>query len=65
MPTGIYKRKRNFPRANYRTKFKKNVEELRKFIKENDIRLLGLLEYIRKRNHKKVRKETINAKNNS
>ena len=60
MPTGIYKRK-----ANYRTKFKKNVEELRKFIKENDIKLLELLEYIRKRNYKKVRKETINAKNNS
>lgn len=60
MPKGIYER-----RGNYKIKFKKNVEELRRFIRENDIKLLGLLEYIRKRNYKKVRKETINAKNNS
>ena len=44
MPKGIYER-----RGNCKTKFKKNVEELRRFIKENDIKLLELLEYIRKR----------------
>ena len=58
MPSGLYKRKNNFPRGKYRTKFKKNVEEFRKFIKENDIKLLDLLEYIRKRNYKKSEKET-------
>ncbi len=56
MPTGIYKCRRNFPRGKYRTKFKKNVEELREFIKENDIKLLGLWGYIKKRSNKKIQK---------
>ena len=47
-------------------KFHKSPEELRELDKENDIKLLKLLEYIRRRNNKKVRKETIsNVKSNS
>jgi len=42
------------------------AEELRKLDKENDIKLLRLLEYMRKRNDKKIQKETVsNVKNNS
>jgi len=42
------------------------TEELRKFTKENDIKLLELLKYIRERNNKKIKKETnSNVKNNS
>jgi ABC-type Zn uptake system ZnuABC Zn-binding protein ZnuA len=60
MPKGIFKRKK------YKSQFRKNVEELREFIKENDIKLLGLWEYIRRRNYKKIKKETIfNVKNNT
>jgi len=33
------------------------AEELRKIEKENDIKLLGLLRYLRKRNYRKARKE--------
>ena len=36
------------------------AEELREFDKENDIKLLKLLEYIRKRNDKKIGKENEN-----
>ena len=45
--------------------FHKTGEELRKLDRENDIKLLELLEYLRRRNDKKIQKETINAKNNS
>ena len=45
--------------------FHKTAKELRAFAKENDIKLLKLLEYLRRRNNKKVRKETINVKSNS
>jgi len=54
-----------YSKGKYKTKFRKNVEELRKFIKENDIKLLELLKYLRKRNDKKIQKETVNAKNNT
>jgi len=37
-----------------------NAEELREFVKENDIKLLRLLEYLRKRNYKKIEKGRIN-----
>ncbi len=37
-------------------KFHKTKGELRKLAKENNIKLLGLLEYIRKRNDKKIQK---------
>jgi len=37
-------------------KFHRTEEELRGFNKENNIKLLRLLEYIRKRNHKKIQK---------
>ena len=70
MPKGIYKRtkrgkykiiekrikkqvKKKIKRHN---KFRRNMEDLRKFIKENDIKLLELLEYIRIRNRKKIQK---------
>ncbi len=36
--------------------FHKTVEELRELNKENDIKLLELLKYIRKRRHKKIQK---------
>ncbi len=46
--------------------FHKTAEELRELDKENDIKLLRLLEYIKKRNYKKIQKETVfNVKNNS
>lgn len=71
MPKGLYKRtergkykiikkrikkqvKKKIKRPN---KFRRNVEDLRKFIKENDIKLLELLEYMRIRNRKKIQKE--------
>ena len=39
-------------------KFHITAKELRKLAKENDIKLLKLLEYIRRRNYKKIQKET-------
>jgi len=51
MPTGVYKHKRNFSREKYRSQFR-----LREFVKENDIKLLELLEYLRRRNDKKIQK---------
>ena len=36
--------------------FHRTAEELREFTKENDIKLLKLLKYIRKRNDKKIQK---------
>ena len=60
MPKNIYKHKK------HKSQFRKNIEELREFTKENDIKLLGLLKYLRKRSNKKIKKETVsNAKNNS
>ena len=54
------------PRVLYKTKFRRSVEELRAFVKENDIKLLELLKYIRRKNDKKIEKETVsNVKNNS
>lgn len=44
------------PRGKYKTKFRRSIKELREFLKENDIKLLRLLEYIRKRKHKKIQK---------
>jgi len=44
------------PRGPYKTKFRRSVEELREFIKENDIKLLELLKYLRRRNDKKIQK---------
>ena len=38
--------------------FHKTAEELREFAKENNIKLLELLKYIRRRNDKKIGKET-------
>lgn len=36
--------------------FHRTTEELREFTKENDIKLLELREYIRRRNYKKIQK---------
>ena len=53
MTSGVYKRaKRN-------DKFRRSAEELREFVKENDIKLLGLFEYLRRRNDKKIEKGII------
>lgn len=38
------------------SKFHKTKEELRKLDKENNIKFLRLLEYLRKRNNKKIQK---------
>ena len=45
--------------------FHKIKKELMALNKENNIKLLKLLGYLRRRNNKKIQKETINAKNNS
>ena len=42
-----------FKRVN---EFHRTVEELREFTKENDIKLLELWEYLRRRNYKKIQK---------
>jgi len=39
--------------------FHKTKEELRKLDRENNIKLLRLLEYLRKRSNKKIQKETV------
>jgi len=39
--------------------FHRTTEELKEFTKENDIKLLELLKYIRRRNDKKIQKETM------
>jgi len=39
--------------------FHKTTEELREFRKENDIKLLKLLEYLKRRNYKKIQRETV------
>ena len=38
------------------SKFNKTKEELRELDKENNIKLLRLLEYLRRRNYKKIQK---------
>ena len=55
------------PRVLYKTKFRRSVKELREFVEENDIKLLEFLKYMRRRNGKKIRKETVlkDVKNNS
>jgi len=40
--------------------FHKTAEELKEFKKENNIKLLKLLEYLKKRNYKKIGKENEN-----
>jgi len=45
-----------YSKGKYKTKFRRNVEELRTFIKENDIKLLELLKYMRRR---KVKNDTV------
>ena len=45
--------------------FHKTAEELRELDKENNIKLLRLLEYIKRRSNKEIQKEAIfNVKNN-
>lgn len=41
-----------------RKKVRITTEELRELDKENDIKLLRLLEYLRERSNKKIQKET-------
>ena len=40
----------------YSSKFHRTAEELREFTKENDIKLLELLKYMRRRNDKNIQK---------
>jgi len=59
MTSGVYKRTKRTKRGAYKiNKFRRSVEELREFVKENDIKLLELFEYLRRRNDKKIGKET-------
>jgi len=59
MTSGVYQRK-NIKRGLARkSKFRRNLKELKEFIKENDIKLLKLWEYLRRRNYKKIQKETM------
>ena len=55
MPSSIYKltKREKFKRVSM---FHRTTEELREFAKENDIKLLELLEYLRRRNDKKIGK---------
>ena len=55
MPSCIYKRtkREKFERVSM---FHRTIEESREFAKENDIKLLKLLEYLRRRNDKKIQK---------
>ena len=39
--------------------FHRTAEELRELDKENNIKLLRLLEYLKKRSDKKIKKETV------
>lgn len=54
MPGGLYNKKKKLKREGL---FYRTAEELRKFAKENDIKLLEMREYLRRRNHKKIKKE--------
>jgi hypothetical protein len=54
MPRGLYNKKKKLKREGI---FHRTAEELREFAKENDIKLLELREYLRKINHKKIKKE--------
>ena len=54
MTSGVYQRK-NIKRGLARkSKFRRNLKELKEFIKENDIKLLKLFKYMRRRNDKKI-----------
>ena len=53
MPKILCLRKKDLIR---KSMFHKTAEELREFARENGIKLLGLLEYLRKRNNKKIQK---------
>jgi len=53
MSKGLCLRKKDLIR---KSMFHRTAEELREFIKENDIKLLKLLKYMRRRNDKKNRK---------
>jgi len=47
-----------------KSKFHKSKEELREFVKENNIKLLELLKYLRRRNDKKIRAQGPELKEN-
>jgi hypothetical protein len=53
MPSGICKitKREKFKRVSI---FHRTAEELKEFTKENNIKLLQLLEYMRRRNYKKI-----------
>jgi len=55
MTSGVYKltKREKFERVSM---FHRTIEESREFAKENDIKLLKLLEYLRRRNDKKIQK---------
>ena len=54
-----WRQKIKMPRGKYKIKFRRSIKELKEFLKENDIRLLNLSEYLRKRNDKKIEKGII------
>jgi len=56
MTSGVYQRKNIIKGLARKSKFRRNLKELKEFIKEDDIKLLELWEYLKRRNNKK-RKE--------
>ena len=56
MPKVIYQKEKVLIK---KIMFHKTAEELRELDKENDIKLLKLWKYLRKRNNKKIQKETM------
>jgi len=59
MPKGLYNKKKKLKRKGM---FYRTAEELREFAKENDIKLLELREYLRRRNYKKIQKKIARVK---
>lgn len=53
MPRGLYNKKKKLKREGM---FHRTAEELIEFAKENNIKLLELREYLRRRNYKKIKK---------
>jgi len=49
MTSGVYQRKNIKKGLARKSIFHRNLKELREFVKENDIKLLKLLEYLRRR----------------
>ena len=63
MTSGVYQRKNVKRGLARKSKFRRNLKDLKEFLKENDVRLSDLSKYMRRRNNKKARKETVSNEN--